>query len=167
MNTCIVGFSKPKKFKLLSWLIRQAEHTKFSHTYVKLYDERVDKWIVYEASGMITHCCPEETFYLKNEVIQEVELTCASFTESEVLEDAIDSLALPYGMKQLLGLGLVRLSRLFGLKIKNPWSDGRITYVCSEYVGRLLQRLGYDVGDLDELTPKDIHELLNGTVSEA
>lgn len=166
MSQIVIGFSKPAKFRIISWFIRKAEHTKFSHTYVKLYDYRINRWMVYEASGMITHCSTESTFKTKNKIVKEFTIGCASETEREVLTDASDSLNLPYGMKQLIGIGLVRLCSSVGWKIRNPFADGRATYVCSEYVGKFMKKLGYEVKDLDELTPKDIYEVLNGPTSK-
>jgi len=160
MSNIVVGFSKSRKFKLLSWLIRKAEHTAFSHVYVKIYDARIYRWMVYEASGLNTHCSTQDAFYLKNKEIAEFVVECSPETENEVLTTASDALNANYGIMQLIGMGLVRLCSSVGISIKNPFRDGRKTYVCSEYVGVLLNKLGYEVGDLDALTPKHIYELL-------
>jgi len=158
----IIGFSCPKKQKLTSVLIKTIEKTTFSHVYIKLYDPRIDSWIVYEASGLTTHCSLAEDFYFKNNKIYEKELKTTPQEKKLVLTKVYKNLNKPYGIKQLLGLGLVRLGSLFGIKIKNPFKDGNKTYVCSEYVGEVLITLGYEIEDLDDLTPKGIYELLNG-----
>lgn len=155
-----IGFSKPKKFKPVSLLIRLLEKTKFSHVYVKLYDERIQTWMVYEASGLITHCSAENNFYQKNEPILEVSLECQETIFKQILKTANDNLNIDYGIKQLFGMALVRIAKFFGKTIKNPFADGRKTYVCSEYAGILLEPLGYKLGNLDELTPRDLYELL-------
>jgi hypothetical protein len=162
MNHIIVGFSTPRKNKLLPWLIRKAEKTPFSHVYVKIYDERINRYMVYEAAGLIVHCSTQDTFYRKNIPIAEHTITCSMDDRMAVLTAASDALALPYGMNQLIGLALVRLCRMLGKRIKNPFRDGRLTYVCSEFGGLILHILGYKVRDLDELTPRDIYEILNG-----
>lgn len=158
----IVGFSTPRKNMLLPWLIRKAEKTDFSHVYVKIYDQRINRWMVYEAGGLIVHCSPQDTFYSKNKVIAEFTIDCTAEQEIEVLTAATDALALPYGMKQLLGLAWVRLCRMFGYRTTNPLADGRLTYVCSEYGGLIIDILGYEVKDLDQVTPKDIYEVISG-----
>lgn len=63
-----------------------------------------------------------------------------------------------YGTQQLVGIAWVKINRLFGVKIKNPYGDGRRSQVCSEMVGYFMEHcLGWDVGiDLDVASPFDI-----------
>lgn len=164
MNFVVIGFSKPRKFSLVSWLIRKLEKTSFSHVYIKIYDSRINRWIVYEAAGLLVHCSPQDTFYKKNKHLAESLIPCSPDQEIEILTAVTDCLAKPYGIKQLFGLSLVRICRLFGIKIRNPLADGCRTYVCSEFCGLILSKLGYDIKNLDDITPRDIYEMIYGEI---
>jgi hypothetical protein len=165
MKTLIIGFSRPKKETLPSFIIRKTENTKFSHVYTKMYEPKVGDWLVFEAAGLKTRCWTDTDFSTKNIKIKEVILKVSDKQEQALFKKVYKNLNKDYGIKQLLGLGIVRLHALVGKKIQNPYRDGDKTYICSEYVGELLVELDYKINNLDELTPKDIYELLNGQTS--
>lgn len=158
----IVGFSSPRKFHVLSWIIKNVEHTDFSHVYIKIFSRSLDRYLVYQASGLAVNFCGQDTFYAHNRDIAEFAIPVTPEQKVEVLKKCVDLAGKPYGMKSLIGIGLVRLAGLVGWKIRNPFADGSKTYVCSECAATLLVILGFKFDELDSTTPKDIYEKLRG-----
>lgn len=161
MAKLIIGFSKPKKFKIISWIIRQTEKTLFSHVYLKFHSDNLDRDIVYQASGRQVNFVGSVMFLRYHESLIEFELEINDNEKQEILKTCIDKAGIPYGRKQLIGLGLVRFLALFGKKIRNPFSDNDTTYICSELIGYILVKyFNFKIEDLDSTSPKDIYLLL-------
>lgn len=158
----IVGFSTHKTFNVLSKLIQLVEHTDFSHVYIRFYSKSIDRYLIYQASGLQVNFCGLEHFYEKNKTIAEFRIKVDPETKRQLLMDAVDLAGKPYGMKDLIGIGLVRFCSLFKIKIKNPFADGSKTYICSELASTFLVKLGYTIQDLDSATPKDVYDILRG-----
>lgn len=158
-NYIILGFSTPKQFHILSWIIKKVEKTEFSHVYVKVYSEEISKWLIYQASGMKVNFIGIDRFELDHKVIAEVEFDVSKAIKKQILQEAVDSLGISYGMKQLIGMGIVRLCAAINIKIRNPFADGSATYICSEAGETILVKyLGFKEEDLDDVTPKDVYE---------
>lgn len=158
----IVGFSTPRKFHIFPWVIRKMEKTPFSHVYIKIFSKSTDRYLVYQSSGMQVNFVGQDIFYSINKDLVEFAFPVSADQKVKLLQTAIDLAGKPYGMKQVLGMGLVRLAKMVGIKINNPWADGSKTYICSELIATLLLDLGYKFEDLDNVTPGDIFEKLEG-----
>jgi len=67
-----------------------------------------------------------------------------------------------YGYLNVFGMGIQRLLKVFGIKIKNPLKDKDKTFVCSELVIRLLQQSSDYCKDLDPERdgPADLYKSL-------
>lgn len=163
MEKLIIGFSRSKKkFAIFSWLIRLVDGTKYSHVYIKWYSNKLQREIIYQASGTMVNFVGTSVFLEKNEIIKEYELEISDETSLKVKQFAMDKAGIKYGLKQVLGIGYVKLMYIFGKNVRNPFDDGSHTYVCSELVGEILKEklnFGMDI-DLQTITPKDIDELM-------
>ena len=77
------------------------------------------------------------------------------------MKDAILLVGRPYGVKQAIGVGIVKLMSIFGKKISNPFKDGNTNLICSEWVGRVLMKIDNNLKlDLDEVSPQDVYNIL-------
>lgn len=164
MPKIVIGFSKPKgEFKPLSWLIRVFEGTPYSHVYISWHSEKLNRTLIYQASGAQVNFTSPTVFESINETVAEFELEVSDEAKLEVVRFAVDNAGVPYGCRQIVGMAISRIFRLFGAKVKNPFSDGRSTYVCSELVGTILEeKLGKEIKeDLDVIGPKGIYDFLN------
>lgn len=133
MDKIIVGFSTPKCWNPLSWMIRKAEGTEFSHCYIKFYSATYDMWLVYHASHTMIHFLGEEKFLEKNKIIEEYELDLSVAIKVSLIRNAIHRCGIPYGFLQMIGMMFSRFIYLwFHYKIKNPFADGEKTEVCSD-----------------------------------
>lgn len=158
----IIGFSTPRTFNTLSWTIRKAERTDFSHVYVKIFSKSLDRYLIYQASGLTVNFCGQQTFYAHNKDIAEFAIPITTEQKVEILKKCVDLAGRPYGIKALIGIGLVRLASIFKWKIHNPYADGSKTYICSEITATLLILIGFKFNELDSITPKDIYDKLRG-----
>lgn len=159
MENVIFGFSTPKKFHILPWIIRKVEKTEFSHVYIKIYSVEAQRWLIYQASGMKVNFIGADKFEETNKIIAEFPLRTSKKDKKQILQEAVDSLGIDYGMKQLMGMGLVRLCALINVKISNPFADGSATYICSEAAATILvKHFGFKLEDLDDVTPKEVYE---------
>jgi len=152
-----IGFSKSRaKFPIMSWLIRLVESTEYSHVFVRWYSTGADADIVYEASGAQVHFKAGAIFDSKAETVEMYETEIDRETYKKLLHYCMTNAGVDYGMKQILGMGLVKL---LGLK-KNPLSDGRKSQVCSELAGNLLESIDVADLDLEVAGPKELNEFI-------
>lgn len=164
MKKLYIGFSKPrnKKFPIISWLIRLFENTPYSHVYIRWNSDYLERSIIYQASGSSVNFEEGRNFIKKNEILTEFELLVSEDIEKNIKQKAMDLCNISYGIKQISGLLLVKLFKLFNKNIQNPFSDGSATYVCSELVADLLIVTDFESDkSLDNITPKDIYNYFN------
>ena len=155
-----IGFSTHKKFAILAWIIKKVQKTKYSHIYLKFNSDSLQRTLIYQASGLEVNFCGDSVFLSKNKIIEEFELYFDNKEHTILLQKCVDLAGTPYGIKELMGIGIVKAAKLLDKNIKNPFADGDKSFVCSELIGTLLNMLGYDFDNLDSLTPKDIYEKL-------
>jgi hypothetical protein len=163
METIIVGFSTHKKFGIFPWLIKKVEKTPYSHVYLKFYSSKLDRDVIYQASGTKVNFVGTEIFNRDSVVIEEFSIDISDEVKTKTMRFCIDNAGIAYGMKQVLGIGIVRFFRLFNKEIKNPFSDGYKTEVCAELVGHILEDcLGNKLDiDLDTVGPKGIYDYVS------
>ena len=158
MRDIYIGFSKSKKFlPLLSWAIRALENTKFSHVYVK-QNTKFDIDLIYQASGTQVNFMNHLIFHEKNETVREFKFEVSDLAYETYMKFALTNVGRSYGVKQIFGIGLMKL---FALE-KNPFPNGSADYVCSELVAEILYELlkfKIDREKFDRITPKEIFDL--------
>lgn len=66
-----------------------------------------------------------------------------------------EELGKPYSLLQLIGYLWIMLCKTVGLRVRNPLSNGRHSYVCVELVARYL-----NIKDAESMTPQDPYDLL-------
>jgi len=162
MSELIIGFSRPNRWKPFAKIIQAVESTPYSHVYVKWYSPSSDRWIIYQASGSAINFEGTKHFLLHAIPIEEYSLEISDESKRKLIQYAIDNCGVAYGIKQVLGIGIVKLAAIFGIKIKNPFSDGADTQVCAELLGRILEDvLGDNLNlDLDLAGPKALNEVV-------
>lgn len=160
MDEIIIGFSKPKSWlSPFSWLIRLATWSKFSHAYVRYYNKDLDRWIIFQASGLKVNLIGQTMFDDAEDVYEEYSIPISCDTKQSVLQNAIDKLGAPYGIWQIFGFALVLLVGVFGKSIKNPFYSGS-SYFCSELVADILMEISLGNLDSSNMSPKDIRNFL-------
>jgi hypothetical protein len=154
-----IGFSKPRRWNLLSWGIRAVTGSRTSHAWVELHDPLFNLKMVLEAHVSGLRLVPRSLFAATNHVVAyarpEVDLAQGVAAQGRWLGAAYDG-------KGLLGMSWVILGRWLGKKWKNPVHGSRSLF-CSEAVVRMLQAAGYEPARAlcpDDTSPEDLLEFL-------
>lgn len=163
MKKIIIGFSKSKKILPIgSWLIRLYQWTKFSHVYIRIPMEAYPSDLIVHASeGLVQHMS-KTVFDKKHEIVNEFSLTVSDEKWDQVDKNLLHEIAgEKYSIMQNLGIFLVHILRLIGIRATNPWKSG---WNCSEYVARVISMVL--ITELDQIrpnlvTPKDVFIILN------
>ena len=146
MNSVSIGFSRPKTWKPLAWLIMLVEGTEYSHVFVTWHCSNINRRKIFEAVGSGIRILSNVNFKKHAEV---VELYSFQVTDDQLLDieqSAHDMTGRPYGYKALVGLGIMRtfnfINRLFGIKghQHNPFKDGDYSQICVEAAGMVLSK---------------------------
>lgn len=151
----IVGFSRPKKWKLFSAVVKWYLKTPYSHVYMKFYSKSLDRWIVYEAVGNGVRFIGQKLFDETVDIIKEFEIDISDEKQKELLVWCVDNSGVKYGCLQLIGIFIANI-----LKLKrNPFKSGKI---CSELIAEAIENaeIYKFKKDLNLVTPKEIYNLL-------
>jgi hypothetical protein len=157
-----IGFSRPKsKLAVLAHLIRLFEgRTPYSHVFISWHSSSLNRTLIYEARGDGVNFTNEHSFNKKNKVVATFELEVSPQEKTEILQFCIDNSRTQYGHLQVLGIGIIKIARKIGCKIKNPFTKGN---VCSEIAARIISMLGVSITeDLNLVGPRYIYEVLDG-----
>lgn len=156
-----IGFSKAKGFAPLSWLIRACEGTEFSHAYIRIRSESLDRDLIYQATGAGVNFVGTALFDQAAQVVEEYQIEISEETRKKLLQWCVDNSGKPYGRLQILGIGLVMLAKLVKLRIKNPFPNGSGAYVCCELVYAALEHIGIaGPSDLDQVDLKATRDMV-------
>lgn len=161
METITVGFSRPKTWKPFAWLIMASYGIPFDHVYIKWHSGKLERDIVYQASGTMVNFMGQQ-FFDNNVSVDEFEIPITPENKLAMIQFAMDNAGKPYGIKECFGLAWVRICALFGKKVKNPFKSDGSTYVCSELAGYILSNyagitIDSDIADID---PKEAYDYL-------
>lgn len=166
MEKVIIGFSRPRQTKILSSIIMGILDTPYSHVYIKIHSDSLERDLIYQASGLAVNFMAPAIFDAHNVVVKEFSFDVTSQKKKEILQFCVDNAGVPYGSKELIGLGWVCVNEKLGRKISNPFRDGRASYVCCELGAKVAEDfLEIPINqDLDDLTPKEFYEALEKAV---
>lgn len=156
MKKLRIGFSRPKTWMIGSALIRLFERAEFSHAYLRWSAESLQRDLVYQASHGMVHFVSGARFDEQAQTVREYEISLTDEQFNEVVKKCVDLAGVKYGLLQLAGMSLERLSGL-----RNPFRDGDKTFVCSELVGTVLNILYKIDMDLEFAGPRQLEKLLS------
>ena len=153
MKKITIGLSAHTPFNLFSSVIKFLLKTPYSHAYIKFYDERIDRTLVYQASGLTVNLMNIETFNSDENVFKEYTIEIPEDIYYKSLTFCYDQLGKPYDMKMIVNIFFYIL---FSIKLFR--GDGTKAYVCSELVGYVLKMIGILPAEynLDFYTPRDV-----------
>lgn len=160
MRTIRIGFSSPTSWKPFAELIKLVYGIPYDHVYIRIHSESIHRDLIYQASGIQVNFMSPQVFDSSNktQAMFETELSDESYVR--MLQFAVDQAGKSYGVKEAIGLGIVRIAELFGRKISNPFRDGGKTWVCSELAGFILEdfaKANID-GDKHSLSPPEVYD---------
>lgn len=160
-----IGFSRRKKFSLISSLIQLVEGTEFSHAFVSWKCTNIDRRKVYEAVGSGSRKISNTRFKEKSYVtdIFHFEVTCEDLFKIDQFTH--DESGTPYGYKHILGIAIMRAKnffyRIFGIKkkAKNPFKDGKYSQICVESGAYVMKLAGIESPiDVEDYGMREFYE---------
>jgi uncharacterized protein YycO len=167
-KTIIIGFSKPKKWKLFAKLIMIGYGKPYDHVYFKVHSDKYDRDLIYQASHLMVNFMGLAVFESENIIVKEFVLELSENSRDKVMKFAIDNVGKPYDIKGVFGLAIVRFFELLGKKIKNPFKSTGSSYYCSELVAQILSDMGENIqGDISDLSPRDIYYYVTNLLKQA
>jgi hypothetical protein len=154
--TTRIGFSTPKKFNPISWLVRKISGSTASHAFFIYSDKDWQADMVMEAHELGFRLIPLAHFEKKNEIV-------ASFVPKQTIDDGVRFVALEYlgtvyDFGGLFGGALLMLGRWLKRKWHNPWDSSHAVF-CSEAVVIAMQKTNYPGAGLlvaRDTTPQDL-----------
>lgn len=159
-----IGFSRPKKFKLFSWLIMLVEGTKYSHTFVTWKCTNINERKVFEAIGSGVRIVSNYRFKEKSHIVEiyqfEVPVEVILWLDRYAHLQA----GKPYGYKHILGLTIMKVAKFFGFNIANPFKDGKYSEICLES-GAYIVEEGIKVDLPGDIEDYDL-EQYNGLIAQ-
>jgi len=158
----VIGFSKPKRFKIGSWLIRKFDRVEFSHVYILFKSTYFtpENQLIYHASGTQVNFLSIANFHLEHRTVKTYEFDVDKDIKKKMVNYAASKAGKPYGFAQLLGFVYIRFMHMFGVQANNPF--GESGYVCTELVAELLKKnlLLSVKKDTNDITLRDLDIIL-------
>lgn len=144
-----VAFSKNNM--ILSRLIRLFTHSDVSHALIisKYYGE----YMVFHAAGLSVGYSNLKEFAKHSKLVYSIDIPIDELKEARLRKRCARLCGKPYGWLTLFGFALVLLAKMIGIKIRNPWADGKHTWICTELAGEML-----GIPDAENLTPDELME---------
>lgn len=169
MKVVSIGFSRPKKWKPVAWLIMKIGGTPYSHTYVTWKDEEIDRRKVFEAVGSGIRIIGNIRFKKKAHVVAIFSYEVPDKVITWLEQYSHDQAGKPYGYKHLLGLTLMKIGRFLGFKTRNPLKDGKYSQICLESGAYVVEEgVGVDLpGEVEDYTLEEFYELMKSYGKEA
>ena len=142
LKTIIIGFSTPKRFKLISWLIRCIEGTPYSHSYVSFLEDA----IICHANKLGIHSISVSEFSNNNHTLFEFKFNVEDATYRDTLRYCQSFYGCPYGFKQLIGIAIKKIiNYLYKKDVCNIFADGSHTQICVEFCAYTLKKIGFEI----------------------
>lgn len=163
MKQITIGFSRASTaFPIFSWLIMAVQKTPYSHAYLKYTDEYLGQTMYYQASHSLVNYMSAATFLAQETVVQEFDFQVSDESFLAIMKFGADQAGKPYGTLEILGLALVEIAMLFGIKMNNPVRDEGTTFICDQLVAALLENCeGVVLPDkIDNMMPKDVFNMV-------
>lgn len=152
----VVGFSTPRKFNILSWMIKWFEKSTFSHSFIC-----IDHKVVFHATGDGVNLMPLSKFLERSKVQKQYFFKLDPYQEMRFDGFIKGCIGKEYSQAQLL---LIVAEKYFGLI--NPKSNGFRKYICSELVADVMSYVfNWKFSEPhDFITPKELEAFLKGYV---
>ena len=139
MNSIRIGFSTPKSFNPISWLVRKATGSTCSHVWFTFVDETCDLAVVLEAHELGYRLIPLSRFEKENNVVAIIQ---PRVDMTDALRWSVHWLGTAYDFGGLLGMTWVLIGRMLKKRWHNPAQNSHAMF-CSEMAVTMLHRAGY------------------------
>jgi hypothetical protein len=156
-RTTLIGFSTPRHFNPVSWLVRNLTKSEASHAFFVYWDDDFERDMVLEAHELGFRLITWERFTKKNRIVALVEPSYSLDKGFKELGEWVGSM---YDFGGLIGQSVVQFGRFLQRKWRNPFHSSHAMF-CSESIARCMEWAGHpDAKDFPpkETTPQDLLE---------
>lgn len=157
----LLGFSTPRSFNPVSWLVRRMTGSEVSHSFFLYWDDDFQCDMVLEAHEFGFRLITWKRFLTSNRVVALVEPAHSLDSGFARLGAWVGSY---YDFKGLLGQAIVQLGRWLSRKWRNPSQTVRSMF-CSESIVRCMEWAGHPEAKAfspKETTPQDLLAFFRG-----
>lgn len=148
-------FSRPKKFKLGSWIIMKRLRTNYSHVAIEVSTGPIGLQDIYEASHGDVHSMWADYWKEDNIVVEEFIINAETREYIEAIRYLKKQRQKKYGFWTALA------STIPFFRNKMIGKDGGSHFICSELIAKALNGvIDFKGEDLDYITPDKLRELL-------
>jgi hypothetical protein len=148
-RTTLVGFSTPRRFNPVSWLVRRFTKSECSHCFFLYWDDDFECDMVLESHELGFRLITWQRFVKKNRIIALVEPAHDLDPGFLKLGEWVGSV---YDFGGLIGQAAVQFGRFLKRKWRNPFQSSQAMF-CSESIARCMQWAGHP--DAHRFTPKE------------
>jgi len=162
MKSIIIGFSKPKKSTIHGWIIEKIDKSNFDHVYLRFNLDKIQRNLVFQSIDVGVQIVTENEFEGLCTPVEEYSLSITDDQFIEMLQFCFDKAGKPYGILDVIGLGISKILARLNIKKKNPFNEGDATYFCSQIVAKCLDTIDptqFNI-DPDNTSPSDLNNLL-------
>jgi hypothetical protein len=160
-RSTLVGFSTPRHFNPVSWVVRRFTNSECSHAFFVYWDDDFECDMVIEAHELGFRLITWHRFVKKNRIVALVEPTNSLDAGFIKLGTWVGS---AYDFGGLIGQAVVQFGRFLQRKWRNPFRSSRAMF-CSESIARCMQWAGDpDAKNFSpkETTPQDLLTFFRG-----
>lgn len=137
MDTSIrVGFSTPRRFNPISWIVRKFTGSRCSHAWFLFWNSRLKMEVVMEAHELGFRLIPYDRFKKENIVV--AVLKTKHPIDEGLIRVAQRYLGTGYDFGGLIGMAIVKIGQWLKVKWGNPFRSPKHVF-CSEAVYRAMQ----------------------------
>lgn len=148
-RTTLIGFSTPRSFNPVSWLVRNFTKSEASHSFFLYWDDDFECDMVIEAHELGFRLITWKRFVKKNRIVALVEPAHSLDKGFARLGEWVGS---AYDFGGLIGQSVVQFGRFLQRKWRNPFRSSRSMF-CSESIARCMQWAGHP--DAQKFPPKE------------
>ncbi|HVG59343.1 MAG TPA: hypothetical protein VNA24_12360 [Hyalangium sp.] len=148
-RTTLLGFSTPRSFNPVSWLVRNFTKSEVSHSFFVYWDDDFECDMVIEAHELGFRLITWKRFVKKNRIVALVEPAHSLDKGFTRLGEWVGS---AYDFGGLIGQAVVQFGRFLQRKWRNPFRSSRSMF-CSESIARCMQWSGHP--DAQKFPPKE------------
>ena len=157
-----VGFSVPIKPTLFAKAIMWVDGTKYDHAYIKWSFDQIDRELIYQASNLAVNFETTLKFATHAIVVEEYEVEISEDVFKKVVQFAFDNSDEDYSIKEIVGFAWMKLNKLFGRTINNPFPGDGTQWVCSVLATEILVIAGIITIDqpVENIDPLALNQII-------
>ena len=142
-----IGFSTPRKFNPVSWLVRKFTGSRASHAFFIFWDVDFEMDLVMEAHEFGFRLIPLDHFSRRNKIVRLVIPKYAIDAGLKVVANRY--LGSRYDYAGLIGMLVVQAGRWVHKKWKNPFRNAKYVFCSESIIIAMKESPGYEGLDLD------------------